>query len=45
LVLSVDGKITAAEIITDDSIHLMASQQLAMTDFAQTIQDVTAAHS
>ena len=45
LVLSVDGKITAAEIITDDSIHLMASQQLAMTDSAQTIQDVMAAHS
>ena len=45
LVLSVDGKITAAEIITDDSIHLMAGQQLAMTDSVKDMPDVMAAHS
>jgi DNA-binding NtrC family response regulator len=45
LVLSVDGKITAAEIITDDSLHLMAGQQLAMAESAQSTHGAMAAHS
>ena len=45
LVLSVDGKITAAEIITDDNLHLMAGQQLAMAESAQSTHGVMAAHS
>ena len=44
LVLSVDGKITAAEIITDDSLHLMAGQQLAMAESAQSTHGAMAAH-
>ena len=45
LVLSVDGKLTAAEIITDDSLHLMAGQQLAMTDSLQSTYGAMPAHS
>jgi two-component system response regulator FlrC len=44
LVLSVNGKITAAEIITDDSLHLMAGQQLAMAESAQVNHGAMAAH-
>ena len=44
LVLSADGKITAAEIITDDSLHLMAGQQLAMVGSAQVNHGAIAAH-
>ena len=44
LVLSVNGKITAAEIITDDSLHLMAGQQLAMTESTEVKHGAMAAH-
>ena len=44
LVLSVNGTITAAEIITDDSLHLMAGQQLAMAESAQVNHGAMAAH-
>jgi len=44
LVLSADGKITAAEIITDDSLHLMAGQQLAMVGSARVNHGAMAAH-
>mgnify|MGYP003332915319 CR=1 FL=1 len=44
LVLSVNGKITAAEIITDDSLHLMAGQQLAMVGATQVNHGAMAAH-
>ncbi|HBW83025.1 MAG TPA: AAA family ATPase, partial [Gammaproteobacteria bacterium] len=45
LVLSVDGKITASEIITDDKLHLMAGQQLAIAETGQATHGVMAAHS
>ena len=45
LVLSLDGKLTAAEIIMDDSLHLMAGQQLAMTESLQTTYSAMPAHS
>ena len=44
LVLSADGKITAAEIITDDSLHLMSGQQLAMAGSTEVNHGAMAAH-
>ncbi len=45
LVLSVDGKVTAAEIITDDSLHLMAGQQLPMANSLQSTHGAMPAHN